>query len=366
MSFSGFLFVSGRLVGLPRRKSVLDTTRIRERFFNCYPKRIVTVDSHTQGEPTRLIVSGFDEPAGDTMLEKRASFAKQYDHVRKILTMEPRGHRDMFAAAVTDPVSKHAAFGLIYMDAQRYPYLCGHATIGAVTTLAETGALQLEEGESVVTVDTPSGPVEAHAQVEHGKVVSVAIDMVPSFVFDTGCKIDVADFGIVTGDLVCVGGFFVMVSAKAIGLELRPENNLKVTRLGMAMIDAANQQLKVCHPQRPEVETVDVVEFYEEGPEAGGGTSVVVYGASHMDRSPCGTGTSAKMTLLHHKGKLAPGEQYQNRSPLGTHFTGHVRETASIGKYSAVIANIKGSARITGYHNFVVDDRDPFPEGFLL
>lgn len=354
------------MIGLTRRKEVVHTDRIKESFLNCYPERIVTVDSHTQGEPTRLIISGFDEPSGATMQEKRAAFAKQYDHVRKILTMEPRGHRDMFAAAVTEPVNEHAAFGLIYMDAQRYPYLCGHATIGAVTTLAETGALKLEEGESVVTVDTPSGPVEAHAEVEQGKVVSVAIDMVPSFVFDTGCKIDVPDFGVVSGDLVCAGGFFVMVSAKAVGLELHPAYRLKLTRLGMAIIDAANQQLRVYHPQRPEVETVDVVEFYEEGPEVCEGASAVVYGASHMDRSPCGTGTSAKMTLLHHKGELAPGKQYKNRSPLGTHFTGQVRETASIGEFPAVVAKIKGSARITGYHYFVVDDRDPFPEGFLL
>lgn len=337
-----------------------------ENILLAYPKRIVTIDSHTQGEPTRLIVSGFEEPPGETMLAKRASFAKQYDSVRKILTMEPRGHRDMFAAAVTEPISPHAAFGLIYMDAQRYPYLCGHATMGAVTTMVETGALQLDDGESVVTVDTPSGSVETHAHVEHGKVVSVAIDMVPSFVFDTGCKIEVADFGVVIGDLVCVGGFFVMVSAKEIGLELGTANKQQLTRLGMAIIDAANQQLKVEHPLRPEVETVDVVEFYEEGPEEYGGASVVVYGASHMDRSPCGTGTSAKMTLLHHKGNLSPGKQYENRSPLGTHFTGHVRETAPIGTFPAVIATIKGNAQITGYHHFVVDDRDPFPEGFLL
>ncbi|WP_163336408.1 proline racemase family protein [Desulfopila sp. IMCC35008] len=340
--------------------------RMQKGFMNCYPERIVTVDSHTQGEPTRLIISGFDEPQGATMREKRTAFAKQYDHVRKILTMEPRGHRDMFAAAVTEPVSKQADFGLIYMDAQRYPYLCGHATIGAVTTLAETGAITLQDGQSVVTVDTPSGPIEAHANVEHGKVVSVGIDMVPSFVFDTNCKIDVPGFGALSGDLVCVGGFFIMISAKTAGLKLHPAESRKLTRLGMAIIEAANQQLKVHHPQRPEVETIDVVEFYDEGPEAGEGSSVVVYGASHMDRSPCGTGTSAKMTLLHHKGRLAFGDQYRNRSPLGTFFTGQIRGAAPIGTFPAVTANIRGSARITGYHQFVVDDRDPFPEGFLL
>lgn len=340
--------------------------RIKENFLKCYPDRVVTIDSHTQGEPTRLIIGGFTEPAGTTMREKRAAFAQQNDHVRQILTTEPRGHKDMFAAAVTEPVSDHAAFGLIYMDAQRYPYLCGHATIGAVTTLVEVGALKLKDGESVVTVDTPSGPIEAHAEVEHGQVVSVVIDMVPSFVFGTGYNIDVHDFGVLSGDLVCVGGFFFMVPAKNIGLELRASERRKLTTLGMAIIDAANQQLEVYHPQRPGVKTVDVVEFYEEGPGNNEGGSVVIYGASHMDRSPCGTGTSAKMTLLHHKGKLEPGKQYKNRSLLGTYFTGHVRKTATIGEFPAVIAKIKGSAQITGYHHFVVDNRDPFPRGFLL
>lgn len=324
------------------------------------------MDSHTQGEPTRLLIGGFEEPQGETMLAKRAAFMEQNDHIRRLLTMEPRGHRDMFGAAVTAPVDERAAFGLIYMDAQRYPYLCGHATIGAVTTLVEVGVIEVDDGETMVFVDTPSGTVEAHAEVENGRVVSVALDMVPSFVFGTGYEIDVPGFGIVTGDLVCVGGFFFMVAAEKYDLELHRTESGKLTRLGMAIIEAANRQLKVFHPLRPEVTTIDVVEFYEEGPGANEGASVVVYGASHMDRSPCGTGTSAKMTLLHHEGKLDPKQQYRNRSPLETHFTGQIRETGAIGEFAAVIARIKGSASITGYHQFVVDEQDPFPQGFIL
>lgn len=291
---------------------------------------------------------------------------EQNDHIRRLLTMEPRGHRDMFAAAVTGPVSEGADFGLIYMDAQRYPYLCGHATIGAVTTLVEVGGIEVGEGETVILVDTPSGMVEAYAEVENGRVSSVALDMVPSFVLGTGYEIDVPGFGVVAGDLVCVGGFFFMVAAENIDIKLHPAESRKLTRLGMAIIEAANRQITVFHPLRPEVTTVDVVEFYKEGPGAHEGASVVVYGASHMDRSPCGTGTSAKMTLLHHKGKLAPGQQYSNRSPLATCFTGQIRETGAIGDFAAVTARIKGSASITGYHQFVVAEGDPFPQGFLL
>ncbi|MGW8193238.1 MAG: proline racemase family protein [Desulforhopalus sp.] len=339
--------------------------RIGRFFLKCCNDHIVTIDSHTQGEPTRLIVGGIDRLGGETMREKREEFARKFDQVRLLLTREPRGHRDMFAAAVTEPVTERAHFGLIYMDAQRYPYLCGHATIGAVTTLIETGALSVGEGENPITVDTPSGPVEALASVVGGRVMSVALDMVPSFVLGTGHRLDVPNYKAITVDLVCVGGFFAMVAAEEIDVPLTVDHSRFLTSLGMEIIEAANRQLAVHHPLRPEVKTVDVVEFYDESTESGSGSSVVIYGKSHMDRSPCGTGTSAKMTLLHHRGKLSPGTQYRNYSLLGTCFRGSLRESDHIGSFPAVIARVEGNAQITGYHQFTLDDRDPFPQGFL-
>ncbi|MBT8371315.1 MAG: proline racemase family protein, partial [Deltaproteobacteria bacterium] len=170
----------------------------------------------------------------------------------------------------------------------------------------------------------------------------------------------------VSVDLVCVGGFFAMVSARSIGLDLVPANNQRLISLGMALIDAANQAFSVCHPGRPEVNTVDVTEFYDDNTKTGTGKSVVIYGESHMDRSPCGTGTTAKMTLLHHRGKLSKGQAYKNESPLGTTFEGRIVKTLSIGKYSGIVGQIKGNAQITGYHQFAVDANDPFPKGFLI
>lgn len=340
--------------------------RLRQGFLNNYDERITTIDSHTQGEPTRLIIGGIGRLRGRTMREKRQEFAHEHDHLRLLLTREPRGHRDMFAAALTEPASEQAHFGLIYMDAERYPYLCGHATIGAVTALIETGVLPISEGQTIITVDTPSGPVEARATVSGGLVSSVALDMVPSFVLGTGYEIRLPEHGTIAVDLVCVGGFFAMVEAEEIKTPLVSEQSRLLTELGMAIVEAANQQLSVHHPRRPEVKTVDVVEFYDEDTRPGGGRGVVIYGASHLDRSPCGTGTSAKMTLLYHLGKLVPGEQYRNYSLLGTSFSGSIKETEPIGPYPAVVARIEGNAQITGYHEFVVDSRDPFPEGFLL
>jgi len=335
-------------------------------FLDRYPDRVLTIDSHTQGEPTRLLVGGLGPLPGDTMKAKRDYFEAHFDSVRMLLTREPRGHRGIMAAVVTEPVSPEGQFGLFYMDARRYPYLCGHATIGAVATLIETGALEAEDGDRQIIVDTPSGPLSAHTRIQEGRVVSVAIDMAPSFVFDTKRELDIEGYGKVPVDLVCVGGFFAMVSARTLGIELVPANRPQLIPLGMALIEAANDAFRVYHPLRPEVNTVDVVEFYDEDPQTGIGRGAVIYGESHMDRSPCGTGTTAKMTLLHHRGKLNPGEIYKNAGPLGTVFEGQIVQTLPIGEFQGIVGQIRGTAQVTGYHQFVLDDRDPFPKGFLL
>jgi len=345
---------------------MLKLDRIKNGFLALYPDRIVTIDSHTQGEPTRLLISGVGALPGSTMKDKRDYFESHYDHVRMLLTREPRGHRGIMAAVVTEPISPEGQFGLFYMDARRYPYLCGHATIGAVVSLIEAGALDTKTDDTIITVDTPSGPLDAHTRIRDGHVESVAIEMVPSFVFDTDREIDVTGFGKIPVDLVCVGGFFAMVSARSIGIDLIPENSQRLISLGMSVIEAANRVLRVYHPQRPEVNTVDVTEFYDEDPKTGTGKSVVIYGESHMDRSPCGTGTTAKMTLLHHLGKLAPGQAYKNASPLGTVFEGQIVKTVPIGKFEGIVGQVRGNAQITGYHQFVVDANDPFQKGFLI
>jgi proline racemase len=345
---------------------MLTPDRIEAGFLERYSDHILTIDSHTQGEPTRLLISDSWDLHGTTMKEKRADFQARYDHLRLLLTQEPRGHRDMFAAAVVEPVSPSSRFGLIYMDAERYPYLCGHATIGAVTTLIETGIIEAREGRSTVTIDSPSGQLEAMTIVKNGKVESVALDMVPSFVMAHGRELEITGYGKIPVDLVCVGGVFAMVSASVVDIRLVAENSRKLVDLGMQIIAEANNYFEIVHPERPEVKTVDVTEFYDGDPASGEGTSVVVYGKSHMDRSPCGTGTTAKMTLLHQRGHLDLDQPYRNRSPLGTWFEGRIIGTCRIGSFQGIRARVSGSAHITGLHRFVLDDQDPFPEGFLL
>ncbi len=345
----------------------MDIGQIKSSLAKKHPRRIVTIDSHTAGEPTRLVVDGVEPLPGRTMHEKLDYFKTNLDPVRLLLTREPRGHRDMLAAVVTEPVRPGSAFGLFYMDARRYPHMCGHATIGAVTTLIEAGAISAAAPGSAVVVDTPSGPVEAFVVSHETGVTSVGIRMMPSFVYQVDRPLDVPGFGRIYIDLVCVGGFFAMVAADKAGIDLNPDHGARLIEPGMAIIAAANEQLTVHHPMRPEVTTVDVVEFYDSSEnESHRGKSVVVYGESHMDRSPCGTGTTAKMTLSHHQGRLLLDQPYFNTGPLGTVFKGRLIRDVQIGEFDAVVAEFSGSAHITGIHEFVIDPKDPFPEGFLI
>jgi len=336
-------------------------------FQRSFPAPVQTVDSHTAGEPTRLIVGGLPDMPGETMAEKRRAFMAGLDHFRGLLTREPRGHRDLLAALLTPPVTAEADFGLIYMDGKRYPFLCGHATIGAVTTLIQTGVVQAREPETLVTVDTPSGPMQARATIQDNAVQSVAIRTVPSFVFRTGERLDLPDIGTISVDTVCVGGFFVMVDMAELPFDLQSQPVQSVIDLGMMIIDQANSQLWVSHPERPEVTTVDVVEFTSSrDSDPLKGRSFVVYGEAHLDRSPCGTGTAAKLTLMHHKGQIAENQVFENQSPTSTLFQGRIVNTVPVGDFQGVEVEIRGSAHITGAHMFVLDPDDPFPEGFLL
>mgnify|MGYP006286813403 CR=1 FL=1 len=334
-------------------------------FHTRFPERMTTIDSHTAGEPTRLVVDGLPPIPGEDMKTKREYFQTNLDHLRCLLTREPRGHRDIFAAVLTEPVSDQAAFGLIYMDPRRYPYLCGHASIGAVTTLLELGGIQALGPQVELTVDTPSGPMSTNAVWDGHKVKGVTIQTVPSFVYRTDEEIYIPNVDTILVDTICVGGFFVMVDIDQLDVTLKDTDTL--TSLGMEIIAQANRQLQVAHPTRPEVNSVDVVEFYTLNPSNPlAGQSVVIYGEAHVDRSPCGTGTAAKLTLLHHLGYVEPGQTYTNQSPTGTTFQASIANATYIGDLPGVEVRIQGAASITGRHEFVLDPHDPFPQGFLL
>lgn len=346
--------------------------QIEANFRRQFENQIVTVDSHTAGEPTRLVVGGLPILPGATIDEKRSAFQRELDQVRLLLTREPRGHRDMFAAIVTEPASTEGDFGLIYMDACRYPHMCGHATIGAVTTLIELGWLPTEPDvtEQTIVVDTPSGTVRARAKLNFQdqnqvRVDSVAMELDSAFVQAIGRIVSLPNRRRFSVDLVCVGGYFAMVSADQIELSLTVDNAVELAKLGMTLIEASNQQIEIQHPTNDFVNTVDVVEFYGLDP-AGNHQNVVIYGESHVDRSPCGTGTAAKMALRHKKGMMSVGDTIINKGPLGTQIRGRIVAETKVGPFPAIVPEIRGSAHITGWHRFVVTENDPYPLGFLI
>ncbi|MGD2178387.1 MAG: proline racemase family protein [Anaerolineae bacterium] len=347
-----------------------------------YGDQIVTLDLHAGGEPIRLVIDGLPPIPGETTNDKRLYVGEHLDHIRLLLTREPRGHRDMFAGIITDAVSEDGDFGIVFMDPRRYPYMCGHGTIGAVTAFLEMGWLEVREPETVVTVDAPAGPVRARARLQAprrtggpGGVESVAIELESAFVFSEHQVLDVPGWGSLTLDVAFAGGFGLLISNEQVGLALTPENAPALARCGMAAIAAANRQLEVQHPTRLYMDTVDSAEFYDPCQDAEGrGKNAVIYGEGHIDRSACGTGTSIKMALLHQRGQLDVGERYVNQSILGTTFEGCILRETTVGEaaagsgatFPAIVPEIRGTAHVIGLHRFTATPEDPFPEGFLV
>lgn len=330
-------------------------------------KNIEAIDSHTMGEPTRIIVGGVPVIKGKTMSEKKEFLEKNMDYIRTAIMHEPRGHNDMFGSIITQPTNDEADLGIIFMDGGGYLNMCGHGSIGAATVAVETGMVQMVEPFTELTLEAPAGLIKAKAFVENGKVKEVSIVNVPSFLYKRDVKIQVPEIGEITLDISFGGSFFAIVSAKQLGLKVTLENSLKLKEMGLLIRDIVNKEIEIQHPTLRHIKTVDLVEIYDEAtsPEANY-KNVVIFGEGQVDRSPCGTGTSAKMATLFAKGTLKQGELFVYESIIGTIFKGRVIGTTKVEDFDAVIPEITGSAYITGFNNFVIDDDDPVKYGFSL
>jgi len=346
-----------------------------------FTRWITTIDSHTAGECTRLVTSGLPPIAGDTMAEKLTNAEEDLAWLPGFLLLEPRGHKDMFGAILTPPCSPEADAGILFMDNQGYEPMCGHAIIGTATTLLETGMSPMDGTETGVTLETPSGLVRAYAEIGDDKVRSVSFENVPAFVYRSGVTIEIPQVGTLTIDVVFGGLFFVFVDASELEIELIPGNAARLARLGMRILAVANREIEVRHPELPHIDRIIDLRFYvdeareESRTELAGSTSpdsrnVVVLGDHMIDRSPCGTGTSAEAALRHAEGRLEVGESFVTESIIGTQFIGTVVDETTVGseaeRFPAIIPRITGSACITGFHQFVLDPSDAFPEGFRL
>lgn len=331
-------------------------------------KQIIAVDSHTMGEPTRIITSGFPNIPGDTIPEKKEYLIKNLDHMRKAVMLEPRGHNDMFGSIIMPPVSKEADLGIIFMDGGGYLNMCGHGTIGAMTVAIELGMIDAVEPITEITLEAPAGLVRGKVKVENGKAKEVSFKNVPAFLYKKDVKIEVPELGkTLTLDVSFGGSFFAIVESKQLGIDICPANTNEINRIGMIVLKAVNEQIKVEHPELKHIKTIDLVEIYGE-PKNPTSTlqNVVVFGDGQVDRSPCGTGTSAKMATLYAKGKLKVGELFVYESIIGTQFKGRITETFEKDGITYVIPEITASAYITGINQMLIDPDDPLKYGFSL
>lgn len=326
---------------------------------------LFTVDSHTMGEPTRVVIGGMGPIPGKTMADKMDSLKTRFDHIRTSLMLEPRGHRDMFGSILMEPTDSRADLGVVFMDGGGYLSMCGHGTIGAVTVALEMGILQLKEPLTKVVFDTPSGLVTAVAETENGGVKGVSVENVPCFLFREGVQIDLEGFGPIPIDIAFGGNFFALVDNALLGLRIAPENAGDLVKTALSILHQVNRAVEVSHPTKPHLCSVDLVEIHEEieGLKARG-RNVVVFGEGQVDRSPCGTGTCAKMAALFAKGKLGLGEEFVHESIIGTTFSGRLLRETVVGGSPAVIPEITGQAFITGIHQFLINPADPLKYGF--
>lgn len=332
-----------------------------------FNRTITAIDSHTMGEPTRIVTGGIPNIPGCTMGAKKEYLEQHLDYLRTALMHEPRGHRDMFGSILTSPIDPSADFGIVFMDGGGYLNMCGHGSIGAATVAVETGMVPLVEPVTKVKIEAPAGLIEARLEVKGGVVKSATIRNVPSFLYEADAKIHVPGLGEVRVDIAFGGSFFAIVNAKDLCMKVSPENMSELIKIGMDIKHAANEQIKVQHPEKQHIRSIDLVEIYDVAthPEADF-KNIVIFGDGQADRSPCGTGTSAKMATLFAKGKLGLNEDFVYESVTGTLFRGEVVETTTVGGYSAVIPEITGSAYITGYCQYVIDPEDPLKYGFQV
>ena len=330
-------------------------------------KIIEVIDTHTMGQPTRIITGGVINIKGNTMAEKKQHLIDTRDHIRKALMQEPRGHKNMFGAVYTAPCHPEADYGMIFMDGGGYLNMCGHGTIGAVTASVEVGGVEAVSPYTHVNIDTPAGLIRTIAKVGDGIVEEVSFVNVPSFLYKQDVEVEVPGWGTITLDIAFGGSFFALVDIKEIGYAIRPVNVIQLTNVGMEIRDSVNRQVQIQHPELKHINTCDLVKFYSAPthPEAHG-KNVVIFGQGQIDRSPCGTGTCAKLAMMYAKGLIKEDELFVNESIIGTLFKSRITGTCKVGDFDAVLPEITGSAFITGFNTFMFNDRDPVKDGFTL
>ncbi|QTX32562.1 proline racemase family protein [Aminithiophilus ramosus] len=328
--------------------------------------RIVhAVDSHTGGEPTRVVMSGLPRLEGATMLDRYQEIAEKGDGLRRFLMWEPRGHRDMFGALLFPAVTAEADYGVIFCDNRGFLTMCGHGSIGVAKTLVATGAVATTHPTTTVRLDTPVGLVELTVETpEGGPVGPVRLRNVPAVVIAMDRSLTLSTRAkTIAYDVVFGGLLFALVDAGQFDLEIEAANASELTRIGMELLRDINASATYEHPANPKIRKVSHIELFRKGDPT---RNAVVFGNGQLDRSPCGTGTSSKVALLAARGELAPGELFVHQSITGSQFVASYEEGPEIAGRPSVIPHIRGRAFLTAMTDFVAEADDPQKEGFFL
>ena len=328
---------------------------------------VSAIDTHTGGEPARIVLSGLPPIPGNSMAQKKAYFSNNLDHWRTLLIQEPRGHKDMFGVILTAPTNATADFGALFIDSSGAIDMCGHGLMALTTALIETGMVKADAPEIQLHFDTSAGLVETRATIDKQRVSSVSVTNVPSFVIAQDLAIWLPEIGEVQVDVVFADNIVALVSGSALGVPVTAEHTRQLTTLGMAVKEAINATVCMTHPKLAHIAKVQLTKIYDvPDPQRTDTKSVVIFGAGQLDRSPCGTGTSAMMTLAHTKGDLALGVEHISENLLGSCFRGHLQRELTIDNHLAVVPVVSGESYVTGLSHFVMDPRDPLPYGFLV
>ena len=332
-------------------------------------QKIQTIDLHTEGEPLRVVLGGYPELKGQTILEYRQYVLRHWDTLRTALMWEPRGHADMYGCLLTPPVSREADFGVLFMHNEGYSTMCGHAIIALASLACELRWVELRKPLTPVTIDTPAGQVKAFTRVADGKVQGAFFQNVPSFVVGLDFEADVPGMGTITYDLAFGGAFYAYVQAAPLSLGLAEQNFQELINKGMAIKRAVMEQNhQIRHPFEEDLSFLYGTIFI--GPPAEGSKAdsrnVCIFAEGEVDRSPTGTGVSGRMAIHHARGEIDLGASMVIESIIGSSFTGSVKELTRFGPYDAVIPQVEGKAYITGKHEFYLNPDDPLHKGFIL
>jgi proline racemase len=338
-----------------------------------------TIEAHAEGEPSRIVMNAASIVHGSTMAERLAYCRKHLDGLRKLLLHEPRGYPGLCAVFVLPAVNPGSDVGIIVLEQGGFTPMSGSNTMCVAATVLEAGLVPLQEPATVVTIDTAVGVVRAIAHVSEKRVNAVTVQNVPAFVVDLDFPLEVTGVGTIPVDIVFGGQFFAQAKAADCGVGLSPQNGKELARMGALIKLAAREQTSVIHPLNPEINQVSLVMLHSGDRVSGRedrNTVVLTNGSlraddpstwtGSLDRSPCGTGTSARMAALYARGQLAIGEEFRHISIIGSEFVGQLTGATKMGGRPAVRPTVTGRVWVTGHAVWTLDESDMFPTGFTV